>query len=199
VTAELAHMKKALYLVFILCVCSCSHYVINEAGYIRPPKDFKFSYKRKFASLTDLSVIDTTCIYYLTNSYFYKDSREYPNGDAYIRFYGNGKFKLQGLKHFPTPEEVNNPKTGIVGHYFVKDKVVKMQVYSDIGGGSTQLEFGYIDENKNLVVMHDNPRVHYGIGYNITKIKRLIARSNFSPKIYIKTPVEGINYTEPNW
>lgn len=178
---------------------SCSHYVVNKSGYTRPPKNKKFPYEKKFSELKDLSVIDTTAVYYLTDSYYYKNSKEYENGDSYIRFYGDGHFKLQGLKKYPTVDEVNNPNNGIVGYYYLKDKVVKMQIYSDIDAGSLQLEFGYVDENKNLIIMHDNPNIDFAIGYNEKKIRRLVQKSIFSPKIYKKIYLENMKYIKPNW
>jgi hypothetical protein len=191
--------KILIYIIVFGLFSSCSHYVVNSAGYIRPPINKKFPYEKRFTELKDLSVIDTTAVYYLTDSYYYKNSKEYKNRDAYIRFYGDGRFKLQGLKNYPTVEEVNDPNKGIVGYYFLKDKVVKMQVYSDIGGGSLQLEFGYIDENKNLILMHNNPRYDFAIGYNEKKIRRLIEKSPFSPKIYKKIYLENMEYIKPNW
>ena len=188
-----------IYLLTITLLFSCSHYIVNKSGYIRPPKNKKFPYEKRFTRLSDLSVIDTTAIYHLTDSYFYKKSKEYPNGDSYIRFYGDGHFKVQGLKKHPTIQEINNPNYGAVGYYFVKDQVVKMQVYSDIDAGSLQLEFGYIDENKNLIVMHDNPLYDFAIGYDEKKIRRLIEKSPFSPKIYKKIYLNGIEYIKPNW
>lgn len=198
-------MRKLIFIrLFIIVflgvlISNCSHYIVNKDGFIRPPENKNFSYKNRFTNFKDSSVIDTTAIYYLADSYFYKDSFEYKNGDSYIRFYGDGRFKLQGLKNYPIPEEVNNPNYGIVGYYFLKDNVVKMQIYTDIDAGSIQLEFGYIDANKNLIVMHDNPRFDYAIGYNEKKIRRLIEKSPFSPKVYKKIYLDGMKYVKPNW
>ena len=194
--------KKSRILIYVIVFglfSSCSHYVVNNAGYIRPPKNKKFPYEKRFTELKDLSVIDTTAVYYLTDSYFYKKSEEYKNGDAYIRFYGDGHFKLQGLKEYPTVEEVNNPNNGIVGYYYLKNNVVKMQIYSDIDAGSFQLKFGYVDENKNLIAMHNNPNYDFAIGYNEKKIRRLVEKSPFSPKIYKKIFLENMKYIKPNW
>ena len=188
-----------LYTLIMGVFLSCSHYVVNKEGYIRPPENKKFPYEKRFTKLQDLSVIDTTAVYYLTGSYVYKNSTEYENRDAYIRFYGDGRFKLQGLKKYPTVEEVNNPNNGIAGYYYIKDKVVKMQVYADIDGGSFQLEFGYIDEDKNLIVMHDNPNYDFAIGYNEKKIRRLVEKSRFSPKVFKKIYLENMEYSKPNW
>ncbi len=196
-------MKKTsrilICIIILALFSSCSRYVVNNSGYIRPPKNKKFSYQKRFTELKDLSVIDTTAIYYLTESYFYKRTTEYKNGDAYIRFYGDGHFKLQGLKSYPSIEEVNSPNTGIVGYYYLKDKVVKMQIYSDINAGSLQLKFGYVDENKNLIVMQDNPNYDFAIGYNEKKIKKLIEKSSYSPTIYKKIYLENMKYIKPNW
>lgn len=74
-----------------------------------------------------------------------------------------------------------------------------MQVYSDINAGSFQLKFGYVDKNKNLIIMHNNPNFDYGIGYNEKKIRRLVNRSLFSPKIYKKIFLENMEYIKPNW
>ena len=183
----------------VMLFSGCSHYVINDAGYVRPPKGKKFSYKKRVTALDNIAVIDTNAIYYLTDSYFYKRSKQYKNGDAYIRFYADGHFKLQGLKKYPTAEQVNNPNYGIVGYYYLQDNVVKMQVYSDINAGSMQLKFGYIDKQNNLVVMHDNPKYDFCLGYQLKKIKRLIEKSPMSPKIYKKIYLENLTYIKPNW
>lgn len=192
-------IKLSIHILVFIIFSNCSHYVVNSSGYIRPPKNKKFSYKKRFKKLKNLSVIDTTAIYYLSDSYFYKNSKKYKNGNSYIRFYGDGHFKLQGVKKTPTIEEVNNPNKGIVGYYYIKGKVVKMQLYSDINAGSFQLKFGYIDKNTNLILMHDNPRYDFAIGYDEEKIKRLIKKSPFSPKIYKKTPIQKMVYIKPNW
>lgn len=192
-------IRIIFYLISVMLFFGCSHYVVNELGYIRPPKNQKFSYKKRFVELTDLSIIDTNVIYSLEKGNFYKNSEEYKQSTAYIRFYGDGKFKQQGFKNLPKLDDINNPAIGIVGYYLIQGNAIKMQVYSDIDGGSIQLEYGYIDEAKNLIVMHDNPNFDFNIGYNEEKIKRLVKNSPFSPMIYKKTKVDGFKYTAPNW
>jgi len=191
-------MKIYFCFIVVVLTSSCTHYVVNDAGYIRPPKSQKFSYKKSFAGL-NLSLIDTNSIYYLSNGYYYKNNNGYKKKDKYIRFYSDGRFKLQGLKDSPKIDDINNPDIGIVGYYIMKGNVIKMQIYGDIDAGSIQLEYGYVDENKNLIVMHDNPRVDFNIGYNEKKIRRLIENSPFSPDVYKKTAVKGLTYIAPNW
>ena len=192
-------MKIYFCIILAVLVSSCTHYVVNDAGYIRPPKSQKFSYKKKSASL-NFALIDTNSIYYSSNGYFYKNDKGSKLSDKYIRFYGDGRFKLQGLKKSP-PElaDINNPDVGVVGYYITQGNAVKMQIYTDIDAGSIQLEYGYIDENGTLIVMHDNPRVDFNIGYNEKKIRRLIDKSPFSPEIYKNTPITGLTYLAPNW
>lgn len=60
-------MKKTsrilIYIVVFGLFSSCSHYVVNNAGYIRPPENKKFPYEKRFTELKDLSVIDTTAVF----------------------------------------------------------------------------------------------------------------------------------------
>lgn len=185
---------------FLVLFTSCSHYVINEAGYTRPPKKYKFSYQKNSAKLTNNEFIDTTVVYYLHNSDFYRNTSEYKNSDHYIRFYSDGKFKLQGTKESPKIEDINNINKGIVGYYKLKGRVIKLQVYGDINGGSDQLEFGIIVENGDLILLNENPRSSLCIGYSEKGIKTKIEKTSFfNPKRYEKIKFEGITYERPNW
>jgi len=190
--------KLTILLLFFLS--GCSHYIVNESGYIRPPKNYKFSYRKNSAKLTSNEVIDTTAVYYLSNSNYYRDSSEYKNSDNYIRFYSDGRLKLQGTKDTLNLEHINNIKEGIVGYYKLQGRVIKLQIYGDIDGGSTQLDFGLIDEKGDLILLNENPRIQFGIGYSEDAIKGKIEKSTFfNPKVYKKLKIQGMKYEKPNW
>jgi hypothetical protein len=184
-------------LIFYLCVCSlssgCSHYVLNETGFARPPKNYHFSYQNQVSQLRSTEVIDTTAIYFL------HDDKNYDLGNAYIRFYADGHYKTQGIKSYPVIEEVNNHAYGIVGYYILQGNTVKMQVYTDVNGGSNQLEFGFVDDKKNLVVLHQNPRSTYKAGFSERAMKRKAANGKTPPLVYEKIKMEGLTYNQPNW
>jgi hypothetical protein len=162
-------------------------------GYARPPKNYHFSYKNQVSLLRSTEVIDTTAIYFL------HDDKNYNRSNAYIRFYADGHFKTQATKAYPIKEEVNNHAYGIVGYYILQENTVKMQVYTNVNGGSNQLEFGFVDENKNLVVMHQNPRSTYKIGFSERAMKRKAANRNVPPLVYEKIKIDGLTYIQPNW
>lgn len=195
--------KKIQLVIFLIVITSCSHYTSNNSGFTRPPKNFKYSYQSKTSKLTSNEKIDTTVIYYLHDSNYYKNNSEYKNRNEYIRFYNNGQFKIQGSKEFPKIEDVNNIEKGIVGYYILKSNLVKMQIYTDINAGSDQLEHGIIDENGNLIILNENPRsdigFDLGIGWNENGVKRKIEKSFFNPKRYEKTKINGMTYEKPNW
>lgn len=192
--------KNLIPIILFLTLTSCSHYVLNESGYTRPPKNYKFSYSKRATLLNDTSSIDTTVIYYLTNSNYYRNSDEYKNTDNYIRFYSDGKFKLQAINSFPKAEAINDISKGNIGYYLLKGNVIKLQIYSDMNAGSDQLEFGVIDENKNLIILNENPRTDFCIGYSEKGIKRKIKKSSFfNPKKYVKIKIDGMTYDRPNW
>ncbi|MBC7746009.1 MAG: hypothetical protein H7096_13010 [Flavobacterium sp.] len=193
-------MKNLLLLTLsFIFLTSCSHYTVNKAGYIRPPKNYKFPYKKQLKALTDNETIDTTIIYSLKNSNYYRDSEEYKNGDNYIRFYADGRFKMQGTKEGIKLEDVNDINKGIVGYYKLKSNVVKLQIYADINAGSDQLEFGMIDKEKNLIILNENPRTDFCIGYSEKGIIRKIKKSYFNPKVYEKVRIAGMTYIRPDW
>lgn len=197
-------MKKFFGLSFIVLFISCSHYLVNNEGFVRPPKNYRFSYQKKSAKLIDNKIIDTTVIYYLSNSNYYRNTDEYKNDDGYIRFYANGKFKMQGLKAEPKIEDVNNVNYGIVGYFKIKGNVIKLQLYTDINAGSDQLEFGIIDDKGDLILLNENPRTDFGLGYSEEMIKEKINevsvfRQNLNPKIYKKLKMDEMIYTPPNW
>lgn len=192
--------RNILMILSLLYLTSCSHYVVNEEGFTRPPKNYKFSYKRNSAKLTNNELVDTTVVYYLHNSNYYRNSSEYKNSDHYIRFYSQGRFKLQGTKETPKIGDINNIKKGIIGYYKLKGRVIKLQIYGDINGGSDQLEFGLIDEKGDLILLNENPRTDFCIGYSEDAIKRKIAKSSFfNPKRYEKLKIDGMTYEKPNW
>lgn len=195
------NIKKIIFKTSLFfSLISCSHYVINDAGYTRPPKNYKFSYKKKSAKLISNKFIDTTVIYYLHNSDYYRNSSEYKNSDHYIRFYSDGKLKLQGTKEYPKVEDINNINKGLVGYYKLKNNVIKLQIYGDINGGSDQLEFGIIDDNGDLVLLNENPRSSLKIGYSEKSIKKKIDKTSFlNPQRYKKIKFEGMTYEKPNW
>jgi hypothetical protein len=189
-----------VWLIFIsIFSSSCSHYTVNGEGYIRPPKGYKFSYSSKARQLISSEIIDTTSIYLMHNSNYYRHTDEYKNSDSYIRFYANGRFKLQGIKKGLQLEEVNNMNCGIVGYYKLKGKVVKLQLYSDINAGSDQLEFGLVNEDKDLVILNENPRTYFTIGYSEKGIQRKIKTAYKNPMVYKKTKIEGLTYVNPDW
>lgn len=192
--------RKTLTVFLLFFLTGCSHYIINEAGYTRPPKDYKFSYQKSWTKLTNNEVVDTTVVYYLHNSNFYRKSSEYKNSEHYIRFYSDGRFKLQGTTEPPKIEDVNNIKKGLIGYYNLKGRIIKLQVYGDINGGSDQLEFGLINEKGDLILLNENPRTDFCIGYSEKAIKRKIGKTSFfNPKRYEKLKIEGMTYEKPNW
>eukprot|EP00388_Colpodella_angusta_P011246 GDKJ01028894.1.p1 GENE.GDKJ01028894.1~~GDKJ01028894.1.p1 ORF type:complete len:198 (+),score=5.54 GDKJ01028894.1:424-1017(+) len=191
---------NSLTILLVLLLTSCAHYIVNEAGYTRPSKNYKFSYKKNAAKLTNNEIVDTTVVYYLHNSNYYRNSSDYKNSDHYIRFYSDGKFKLQGTKETPKIEDINNINKGIIGYYKLKGRVIKLQIYGDINGGSDQLEFGLIDQKGDLILLNENPRTDFCIGYSEEAIKRKIAKSSFfNPKKYEKLKIDGMTYETPNW
>ncbi|SHH21945.1 hypothetical protein SAMN05444372_1291 [Flavobacterium micromati] len=197
-------MKKFFQISLLILLTSCSHYLVNNEGFIRPPKNYKFSYQKKSAKLTEDKIIDTTAIYYLTNSNYYRNSNEYKNNDGYIRFYSNGQFKIQGTKTYPKIEDINNVNYGVVGYFKIKGNVIKLQIYTDINAGSDQLEFGIIDENSDLILLNENPRTDFCLGYSEKSIRKKINeisifRANLNPKIYKKIKIEEMTYNKPNW
>lgn len=192
-------IRHALLILIAIFFSSCSHYTINSEGYIRPPKDYKFSYSNKVRQLISSEIIDTTSIYFLQNSNFYRHTDEYKQNDSYIRFYADGRFKSQGIKKGLQLEDVNNINSGTVGYYKLQGKVVKLQFYSDINAGSDQLEFGLVNEDKDLVILNENPRTYFTIGYSEKRIQRKIKTAYKNPMVYKKTKMEGITYTKPDW
>lgn len=193
-------MRYLILLLFFTLLSSCTHYVLNDTGYVRPPGHYTFSYSKKIKSITDTTVIDTTAIYYLTNSNYYRNSDEYKNAYNYIRFYADGRFKIQAVKAFPTIEDINDINKGNAGYYLVKGNKIQLQLFTSINAGSDQLEFGLIDENRNLIILNENPRTDYCLGYSENRIKRKIAKSSFfNPKRYEKIKVPGLVYIKPNW
>lgn len=192
--------RITLTILLLFFFTSCAHYVINEAGYTRPPKNYKFSYKRNSAKLINNELVDTTAVYYMQYSNYYRNSDEYKNSGHYIRFYADGRLKLQGTKENPKIEDINNIKKGIVGYYKLNGRAIKLQIYGDINGGSNQLKFGMIDENGDLILLNENPRTTYCIGYSEKAIKNKIAKSSFfDMKRYEKLKIEGMTYENPNW
>ena len=113
---------KPQVVICLVLFSSCSHYIINQDGYIRPPPNYKFSYAKKARTLSDNTIIDTTAIYYLCNSNFYRNSDDYKNANNYIRFYSTGQFKKQGVKEYPRLENINNIHSGLAGYYQLKAK-----------------------------------------------------------------------------
>lgn len=187
-------------LLSVLLLISCSHYVINKEGYIRPPKNYKFSYSRNLTKLTGNKIIDTTAIYYLHNSDYDRKNSGYKNKDEYIRFYSDGIFKMQRTEEYPKIEDINNVNKGVVGYYKLKGKVIKLQIYGDIDGGSDQLEFGLINDNGNLIILNENPRSTFYIGYSEKIIKRKIEKTSYlNPKKYEKVKIKGLTYEKLNW
>lgn len=184
----------------ILLLASCSHYIINEAGYVRPPKQYKFAFRNKVKPLQDLSLIDTTAVYYLSDANFYRNSDAYKVTDRYLRFYADGRVRKQGTKTFPKIEDVNDPDKGIVGYYYLNGNLLRLQFYGDINGGSDQLEFGKVAENGDVILLQDNPRTTFRMGFGKTGTDRRIeGKSYFNPLVFKKIHVDGMTYQNGNW
>ncbi|NUY81746.1 hypothetical protein HUK80_12630 [Flavobacterium sp. MAH-1] len=193
-------MKKGIAILSILACASCSHYVVNQAGYTRPPKHYDFPYRHRVKPLADLSLIDTTAIYYLHDANYYRNSDAYKVPDRYMRFYADGRVKVQGTKAFPRIEDVNDPEKGVVGYYYLKGDLLRIQLYSDINAGSDQLKFGKVDQNGDVILLHDNPRTTYCIGFGKKRTDYLIEKgSYFNPLVFKKIKLEGMTYQKGNW
>ena len=186
-------------ILLISFISGCNRYVINEAGYTRPPQNYNFSYKRNSAKLTNNEIIDTTVIYYIHNSHWHRGDTGFYNKDGYIRFYADGRFKIQYTKEYPKIVDVNDINKGLVGYFKLEGCVVKLQMFEEINGGADQLEFGLIDENKNLILINENPRSLWGFGFTEKGIRRKLVTSPLNPKVYVKIKLEGMIYQKPNW
>lgn len=191
--------RTILMMLLVSFLTSCNHYIINEAGYTRPPKNYNFSYKRNSAKLANNEIIDTTAIYYIHNSHWHRGDSGFYNKDEYIRFYADGRFKIQYVKEYPKIADINNINKGLVGYYKLEGSVIKLQIFDDSNGGSDQLEFGLIDENKNIILINENPRTGWGIGFSEKGIRRKLTTSPLNPKLYEKIKLEGMVYEKPNW
>lgn len=203
----MATKNKKHFLIFsasiLLLLQSCYHYLTNENGYIRPPKEFKFEYKNKTKKLESNNVIDTTCIYISKGNYIYYDSvgviKKQFLRDNYIRFFSNGRFKqgsLRKLEEFP--DDMNNIKTGGIGYYLLKENSVYLEFYSDIEAGSSQLSYSEIDRDGNLRIYDENPRSSLSLSKFLTFYNpKSIKKSDF--ELYKKTKNDQIKYVIPDW
>jgi len=200
-------LKRISYLILSLLLTNCSHYVLSSTGYTRPPEKYKFPYSKHTKKLHTNQIIDTTAIYYLHDSYFTSgdgnhEIKKYKRTDAFIRFYDDGRLKIQSSRgEYPKIEDINNINNGIVGYYLLKGNQIKIQVYSDIDAGSNQLKYGYIDENKNLIIYDANPRTYISI-FNLFSEqngRKKMEKAYYGKKEYKKIKVEGIIYEKPNW
>lgn len=194
-------MKKPffIFIIFFL-ITSCSHYVVNNEGFTRPPEKYKFGYSKKKSDVDVYQLIDTTSIYYMAEQDLYKYRSEYMRRGEYIRFYSDGRFKMQGVKDFPEIDDINNVNKGIVGYFFIRKNVLKLEIYSDINAGSSQLRFGLIEDNGDINLLDENPRTFYGIGFSEENISKKIKKTIYKPQIYKKIKPEGeMIYENQNW
>lgn len=197
---EIFKISLVLFLIFTLK--SCQHYLVNEAGYIRPPKEFKFEYKNHLKKLENTNVIDTAALYISKGNYIYYDSAHVIKKqflrENYFRFFSDGKFKrgsLAKLNRFP--EDMNNIKTGGIGYYLIKDNSVYLEFYSDIEAGSSQLQYAEIDEDKNLKIFSGNPRTYTFLELSKFYNPKPLKKENF--EIYKKVKNTNIKYVKPDW
>jgi hypothetical protein len=202
-------IKLILISVIVIIVSGCGHYVLSSTGYIRPPKNYRFPYEKRAIQLKTIDVIDTTCIYYLHDSYFKSGGgtgiyaeKTYKRSESFIRFYADGRLKLQGTKgEYPKIEDINNINNGLAGFYLLKGRQIKIQLYSDINAGSDQLKYGYIDDNDNLILYDANPRTYISI-FNLFSEKngrKQMEKGYFGKMSYEKISVKGMTYINPNW
>lgn len=194
-------MKKSVLILIIFCLTtSCSRYVVNNEGFTHPPENYKFGYSKRSSDVDVYQLIDTTSIYYMAEQDLYKHKSDYMRNGKYIRFYSNGRFKIQGVKDFPDIEAINNVDKGIVGYFFIRKNVLKLEIYSDINAGSSQLRFGLIEDNGDLNLLDENPRTFYGIGFSEENIRKKIKKTVYKPQILKKIKPKGeMTYEEPNW
>jgi hypothetical protein len=99
---------------------------------------------------------------------------------TYIRFYADGRFKLNRTKEYPRLEDINNINNGLVGYYKIEDgNVIKIQIYTEINAGSDQLEYGLIGDDKDIVFLDENPRTAFwDIGFSKKGIKRKMEKTS---------------------
>lgn len=193
-------IKVLVYCLFILTLSSCWHYRLNSENYVRPPEKYRFSYESRVSPLSKDVLIDTSAIYYLHDSNYYRDKKQPKNIDNYLRFYADGRFKMQRVENYPKTKDVNNLEKGIVGYYLIKGKVIKLQIYTDINAGSNQLMFGLIEDDGSLTFLNENPRTYFNLGYSEKNIKKKIKKTSYlNPKHYKKIKLEGMTYDKPRW
>lgn len=145
-------------------------------------------------------IIDTNAIYYMHDNDVYRDDYHYKHRDEYIRFYANGKCKIHGTETYPKIEDVNNIDRGAVGYYKLNGRILKIEMYGSIGGGTTHAKFGLVNENKDVVILDENPSTDFGIGYSLKGIQKKIEKTSFrNPKFYKKIRLEGMTFEQPNW
>lgn len=174
--------------------------MVNNEGFTRPPEKYKFGYSKKKSDVDVYQLIDTTSIYYMAEQDLYKYRSEYMRRGEYIRFYSDGRFKMQGVKDFPEIDDINNVNKGIVGYFFIRKNVLKLEIYSDINAGSSQLRFGLIEDNGDINLLDENPRTFYGIGFSEENIRKKIKKTIYKPQIYKKIKPEGeMIYENQNW
>jgi hypothetical protein len=199
--------KKVVSLTLFFSLISCVSYKFSSEGFYRPKNDnHRFEYKNSKTDINTYKLIDTLSIYYMPTQELYKPSDiyrrtgKYERRGKYIRFFSKGKFKIQGVNEVPKIEDVNNINKGIVGYFKFVNNVLKLEIFTDINAGSNQLQFGIIQEDGNIILLDENPRTTFRIGYSHDNIKKKLENSVYNPIILKKIKMDSsLTYTKPNW
>ena len=193
--------------IFLFVFLSCTNIKnLNEGG-VRPKRkaNFEFS-KNPFSLGKNNSIIDTTAIYLcisqnnmLSENTEYHDSSQIAfleniNVPEYLihrkppdslyhfyRFFSNGRvFISKVLNHFPSIEEQNNLRTGLIGYYKLEGNQLIVEEFFPINFGQYVKLYGTVKQD--TIIFNKSDVLHP------------------SDDKYIKTKKQGIFlYSAPDW
>jgi hypothetical protein len=190
-------MKKILIVIYVLLQVSCvGFYTTSEGGFrVNKTKNFKYS-KEKFTSMPK-TLIDTNSIYVM-DSVFNKwnENPMERKGYRFVRFFSGGQALFIYNDGIPKLEKINNKNIGTPAYYILEGNKLKVNIFSNLNGGTTDFFYGKINNKGNLVIYEDTAVQIYFLG--ILKSYKM-AENSGRISYWTKIKVENIENYKPNW
>jgi hypothetical protein len=200
-------MKIKIFIIFL--ILGCTNIRNLPEGGVRPKNIAKFELSKQPCFLkNDAGILDTNAIYLNRKTIFYENSlldvkydsneiaflkkigvlsymRKEASPDTmyyFYRFFKNGRVYIsKGSDHFPTINEQNDFRRGLIGYYKIEDSRITVETFFPINFGQYIFYYGVIKQD--TIIFTESDVLH------VSKKDK-----------YVKTKGKGIFlYSKPNW
>jgi hypothetical protein len=187
---------KIILIFLTLFFTACLRYHQTSEGGIRVnhPKVFKYN-KHRFTRL-DKGLIDTNAVYFKDSSFGKYNTPQWDiSFKQSARFFNSGQVLFFHGERSANIDQLNNQNLGEQGYYIVKGTQLKIDRFEYDNGGQTNLYFGRIQPNGDIIFYEETPKVNLLPSFK--KLENQQGKIKYS--IWRKRKVDGLKHYRPDW